>query len=97
MSELCTTVTVEEENISELTIVQIEGDSPSPLTADVDITVENSVVSGDGETLSDSLDVKVDDNVVTTETVELGPGESDTIKFKIEDMDAGDRQICGEL
>lgn len=68
--------------------------SREPGVIEVGARVENVVESGNGETVTEQLQVTVDGQPVDGPDVTLGPRERDTIRFSIEGVEGGTREVC---
>lgn len=93
----CTTVFVADptpdESAAEVSINSIR--SPSPATIVADVTVTNTVTSGEGATVSPTVEATVNGGMRTTESVTLEPGSSVQITFEFTDTPTGSGvEVC---
>lgn len=87
-----------EPDTSELVVQDMIAASNQPGEVTVEYTVVNQVVSGDGESIAANVDVKVDGNVVETDTIgQVAPGESPQGTTDLTGVGAGEHDICAEV
>lgn len=85
----------ESDDISQLTIESTSRSSDSPNQITVEYTIRNQITSGDGQPLTATVDVDLDGTTVEEDHLgEVAPGESPSGTIVLEDVDAGDHEVC---
>ena len=83
---------------SQLALQSASRQSQIPGEITVNYTVLNQITSGDGQTLTASVDISLDGEVIETDYIgEVAPGQTPSGTYVITDVPAGDREVCVEV
>lgn len=83
-----------EANESSISVDFQSADSPSERTVFVRYDVTNEVVSGDGQTLTPTIETTIDGTVVDTYNQPIEPGQTVPVVRQVDGVAEGDREVC---
>lgn len=91
----CQSVTVQDvPDESSLEVRNLSISSPGPREIRGSYDVVNVVDSGEGVSLSGTVEVELDGIVAYTESVTISAGESTNYSIEMNDVNAGGRNVC---
>lgn len=94
----CETVTVPEKDESEVVIQNVAFNPTDPRTVNATIEVKNDIISGDGVSISPTLEITADgDEVVNEELSSIDPGLEQTFEVELTNLPTGSVEMCANL
>jgi len=102
----CGTLTVVEESstddgsgsgsdVSQLNLQSVSRSSEVPNEITVNYTVQNQITSGDGESLTATVDIELDGTKVDEDYLgQIAPGQTPSGTIVLDGVDAGDHEVC---
>lgn len=81
-------------NQSSISAVFQSARSPSKGRVFVRYNVTNNIVSGDGQTLTPTIETSIDGNVVDTYNQPTEPGQTIRVVRQVDGVPVGDREVC---
>lgn len=93
-STQCATITVLPPNESEITVTDIELFETTTSSYTVDVTVTNEITSGEGETLTEEIQITDAGDVIETPEVTLEPDETTTFRVQRDGITPGSYEVC---
>lgn len=102
----CGTLTVVEESstddgsgessdVSQLNLQSVDRSSEVPNEITVNYTVQNQITSGDGQSLTATVDIELDGSKVEEDYLgQIAPGETPSGTVALTGVDSGDHEVC---
>lgn len=94
----CETITIPESDGSELVILDTAFVPKAPRTIDVAVELTNNIISGDGESISRTLEITANgEQVVNEQLAPIQPGITQTFEAELSNLPTGTVEMCANL
>jgi phage gp45-like len=90
----CQTVTLQGVDDNSSISTNVSASAAGDTVISVTGTLTNNVESGDGETFNGEMLIQLDGTTETSESIILGPGESTSRDFRLQNVSGGSHEVC---